>query len=191
MKIAVRALVAVMLSVVTTILIAWSAARWANASPSTRTIDRDGAIVDMGSFITMTLRRGALGPKGAYGEVWLITECGWPHRSLRSTTYLSIPKRSDGSPNWGGTLEDHSDWRQGLLLSAVRERQLVSAITLPVEPLWPGFAIDSVPVGCAVLLALSYPDLVRRLRKAQGRCRRCGYLLHNSPRCPECGSEPA
>jgi hypothetical protein len=62
---------------------------------------------------------------------------------------------------------------------------------LPMEPVWPGFALDTAMYGSLVFLLWSGPRLVRRrVRKRRGRCVGCGYDLKGNVWggvCPECG----
>ncbi len=61
---------------------------------------------------------------------------------------------------------------------------------LPLAPLWPGFAINTV-FYAAILWGLTLgPFTARRMiRHKRGRCIKCGYDLSHAPHegCPECG----
>jgi hypothetical protein len=64
---------------------------------------------------------------------------------------------------------------------------------LPVRPVWPGFAIDTVFYGCICFAALSARQAIRRrVRSIRGWCQGCGYDLSGISRpasvCPECGT---
>ena len=63
---------------------------------------------------------------------------------------------------------------------------------LPVRPLWPGFAINTIFYAAILWLLFAAPGLIRRrLRHFRGRCVHCGYDLRGQPadsnKCPECG----
>jgi hypothetical protein len=69
-----------------------------------------------------------------------------------------------------------------------------ATFVLPLQPIWSGLLLNvaawCVP-GAFVLLAWRGFGAARgyRRRRRQGRCSRCGYILHGAPRCPECGAE--
>jgi hypothetical protein len=61
---------------------------------------------------------------------------------------------------------------------------------LPVRPVWPGFAADTVLFAGVLLGAVSGYRWARgRRRVGRGCCRVCGYDLAGAPSrvCPECG----
>jgi hypothetical protein len=62
---------------------------------------------------------------------------------------------------------------------------------LPLQPVWPGFLIDTTVYGALWLAAIVLaPDRVRRLiRLRHGSCPACGYPVAagGTPGCPECG----
>lgn len=63
--------------------------------------------------------------------------------------------------------------------------------TLPLRPIWPGFAVNTVFYGTILwLLFLVAPRTLRRqIRRRRGRCLKCGYDLRGNldAGCPECG----
>jgi hypothetical protein len=60
---------------------------------------------------------------------------------------------------------------------------------LPLRPIWPGFAINTI-FYAAILAILFYgPGKVRRfVRVRRGRCPACAYPVGSSPVCTECGA---
>jgi hypothetical protein len=64
---------------------------------------------------------------------------------------------------------------------------------VPVQVLWPGFALDTAFYAAIAFTLLSAPPAIRRhRRRARGRCPACGYDLNGSTSavCPECGVTP-
>ena len=64
---------------------------------------------------------------------------------------------------------------------------------LPLRPLWPGFAINTVFYAVMLWLLFAAPSaLRRRWRIRRGLCPKCAYDLRGGPpdggACPECGS---
>ena len=64
---------------------------------------------------------------------------------------------------------------------------------LPLHPLWPGFAINTI-FYAVILLALCYAPVKLRsfVRDRRGMCPSCGYDLRHADHlvCPECGATP-
>ncbi len=59
---------------------------------------------------------------------------------------------------------------------------------LPLRPIWPGFAINSVGLGCAIwAAAAAWRFCRRRLRLARGLCPACAYPMGIAAVCSECG----
>ena len=61
---------------------------------------------------------------------------------------------------------------------------------LPLRPIWPGFAINTIFYAVIVWLLFSFPFTLRRTRRIKcGLCLKCGYDLRgsDSQACPECG----
>ena len=62
---------------------------------------------------------------------------------------------------------------------------------LPLRPIWPGFAINTVFYASILWLFTLGPFTARRMiRRKRGLCTKCGYDLRNveHEKCPECGA---
>ena len=63
---------------------------------------------------------------------------------------------------------------------------------LPLRPLWPGFAINTIFYAAVLWVLFAVPVKVRRWRRIKrGHCASCGYSLRGTPhveKCPECGA---
>jgi hypothetical protein len=71
-----------------------------------------------------------------------------------------------------------------------------SGRTLPLRPVWLGFAADTLFFAVVAWLLISVPVVLRRVSRAgRGVCPACGYPPGESAVCPECGTprtkEPA
>ena len=61
---------------------------------------------------------------------------------------------------------------------------------LPMMPIWPGFAINTIFYGAILWLLILGPFALRRyIRHKHGCCIKCGYDLRGADHeaCPECG----
>ncbi len=59
---------------------------------------------------------------------------------------------------------------------------------LPIRPIWPGFAVNTLLYATVLWLLICGPFLLRRfIRVKCGRCVKCGYLVGESAVCTECG----
>ena len=64
----------------------------------------------------------------------------------------------------------------------------VSGSTLPFNPIWPGFAINTFFYAAVLWLLICGPFTLRRyIRMQRGRCVKCGYPMGESAVCSECG----
>jgi hypothetical protein len=81
-----------------------------------------------------------------------------------------------------------------------RTRVLISGVGskgyVPVRPILPGFALNTLFYATFLFTLFSTPPAIRRhLRRRRNHCPTCNYNLHNlpTPTCPECGpaSSPA
>ncbi len=63
---------------------------------------------------------------------------------------------------------------------------------LPLRPIWPGFAINTVFYAAILWLFMFGVFTTRRvIRRKRGHCIKCGYDLRGAEHevCPECGHE--
>jgi len=60
---------------------------------------------------------------------------------------------------------------------------------LPMCPIWPGFAINTIFYAVILWVLFAFPFALRRWRRIKrGLCARCGYPLGTSAVCSECGT---
>ena len=60
---------------------------------------------------------------------------------------------------------------------------------LPLQPLWPGFAINTVFYAGVLWIVFCGPFALRQLiRRRRGQCARCAYPIGSSAVCTECGA---
>lgn len=104
---------------------------------------------------------------------------GFPMLSMRGV----IPPASESIPLLQAGLD------AGQLSSGARTLLSGTAGLLPIEPLMPGFIVNSL--GYAVIVCITARLFIsqrRRLRLRRGRCPQCGYELESLGLCPECGA---
>jgi hypothetical protein len=63
------------------------------------------------------------------------------------------------------------------------------SVTLPLHPIWPGFAINTLFYALGFWLLFTAPFALRRRRRVKrGLCPACAYPVGDSEVCTECGS---
>ena len=70
-------------------------------------------------------------------------------------------------------------------------RDFFDARALPLRPIWPGFAINTIFYATILWLLIPGPFVLRRyIRRKRGLCVACGYDLRHAEHdaCPECGA---
>ena len=123
-------------------------------------------------------------------------DAGWSVRSMTWCQTMVLPEAS-------GSLDGRWDaptngWRNGLSTSyvwpLVHDELKGPALwrRLPLAPIWPGFAINTLFYAALLWLGFCGPFALRRqIRRKHGRCVKCGYDLRGAPGtdagCPECG----
>lgn len=82
--------------------------------------------------------------------------------------------------------EEHYTWAVSLPASRVK--------TLPLLPIWPGFAINTIFYAAIAWTLWRIPlHLRRHRRRTRGLCVKCAYSragLSPAAPCPECGHAP-
>ena len=100
---------------------------------------------------------------------------GWPARAMSGETWEAwVPGQR---PQWSN-----------------RQAMFVGEGLLPLRPIWPGFAVNTLFYAAILWLLIPGPFALRRLvRQRRGLCLACGYdLCHGEHEaCPECGVNPA
>jgi hypothetical protein len=96
-------------------------------------------------------------------------DAGWPLRAL------SCGRHEEGLP-----LELDFAYRLGLKGKDP---------SLPIRPIWPGFAINTLFYGGILWLLFAAPVALRRWRRVRrGLCPACAYPVGESAVCTECGA---
>jgi hypothetical protein len=121
-------------------------------------------------------------------------DAGWPRTALGSITrgdVFSVPAKQDGMPgsfdytmSHSGALEIPRFWASGWSSGKPPE-----PVVLPLQPR-PGLLLNTIFYGLLWAVVLLAPGAIRRrIRRARGRCPKCGYSLRGQPApgCPECG----
>lgn len=121
-------------------------------------------------------------PVPSRGQVASWIGSGWP---LRALGYRSI-KNSTGS---GGL-----SFPGGMVIRQASNptgTTSISAIVLPMRPVWPGFLIDTASFASFWLtIRVAVSGVRRGLRRRRGACVFCGYdrrSISSKQPCPECG----
>ena len=127
-----------------------------------------------------TMGRGVVSPTGSGPMPPVLVEDarGWPLRSLSSSFQLRYTPGITTSGIEG--IRVHSATRPGLRWLKPR--------VLPIHPIWPGFAFNTMFYAGVSWLLICGPFALRRLiRVKRGRCPTCAYPMGQSDVCSECG----
>ncbi len=122
--------------------------------------------------------------KGIYKE-WRV---GWPLPCLARHTWLSFGKNIPSGYGFTSGQEERGVvvLPESGMFAGLRDRRL------PIEPVWPGFAINTIFYVALLWMLWLSPFVVRRfIRRKRGACIKCGYDLRGAEHevCPECGVE--
>ncbi len=106
-----------------------------------------------------------------------IYRAGWPFRSM-------VGDERRGPAPLGGS-------EQSRIVSFGPQWSNRGLRSLPLHPIWPGFAINTIFYAAILWLLTFGPFTVRRMiRRKRGHCIKCGYDLGHADHraCPECGA---
>ncbi len=63
-----------------------------------------------------------------------------------------------------------------------------AGLMVPIRPVWPGFALNTLFYAALLWLLIPGPFVLRRfLRVRRGLCPKCAYPMGESAVCTECG----
>lgn len=126
----------------------------------------------------------------------LLTECIPAQPEARSCDELA-----SGWPllalygNWtsgDGTGDQRIIEHYGVLVLPEIVASFAESSTLPLKPIWPGFAFNTLLYAAMMWLLFFAPFTVRRyFRVKRGRCAKCAYPVGVSNVCTECGAPVA
>ncbi len=121
-------------------------------------------------------------PSARFPKIEMVIEeaRGWPLLSLKYEKY------------WHGGVPYPADWGIELWRHRSAAWSSFAVVALPLRPIWPGFAINTIFYAAVLgLLALGPFTARRMIRRKRGHCIKCGYDLRNvdHEKCPECGNE--
>ena len=122
-------------------------------------------------------------------EGWSVdfNNAGLPFRALRAIelmyTYGSTQIVND---------PPHGIWQAGFKppTSFVEWSDAMRLEKLPIRPVWPGFAINTLFYAAILWLLFAFPFTLRRWRRIKrGLCPKCAYPVGTSDVCTECGEK--
>ena len=124
-------------------------------------------------------------------QEWVLSS-GWPFRSMFIERHRILPRE----PCYGLWKVSVSQWTwdDGWPIPAWMpgsERGQLGVSGLPLKPIWPGFAINTVFYAGVLWLLFAAPFALRRRRRIKrGLCPKCAYDLRGctGDACPECGA---
>ena len=139
---------------------------------------RSGVGVDFESIAAVAVRPDHNELEDVYGIA--IYKAGWPYHSLgaeRRMAFTSMIYEWQQGYEWQGSI--NLRW-----LRSHNERPL------PLKPIWPGFAINTIFYATLLWLLVRGSVALRRfLRVRRGLCPKCAYPMGESSVCTECGCE--
>ncbi|MCH8824253.1 MAG: hypothetical protein IH984_12210 [Planctomycetes bacterium] len=121
----------------------------------------------------------------------VVEASGWPALALRGR-FIVVWRKKTGSSKYEPIIERE---RTGILIlpsKNVDHEMLATWRLIPLSPMWPGFAINTIIYAVILWILWSSPFAARRMiRRKRGHCIKCGYDLRNveHEKCPECGYE--
>ncbi len=122
-----------------------------------------------------------------------VQRAGWPVLALECDG-VSLPcgpgtHTQTPTAEWHGALVIAEVQRPCLFAWMFGDPCLFAAHPIPMRPIWPGFAVNTLVYGAACWMVFAVPRGARRMvRRRRGRCVGCGYPVKGLERCPECGA---
>ena len=108
---------------------------------------------------------------------------GWPLLSMRFWTIIRLSTNPINV-----TSDDHGLLSLPIEATSPNGRRA----RVPLIPIWPGFAINTIFYAALLWVLFAVPVKVRRWRRIKrAQCASCGYSLRGTPhieKCPECGA---
>jgi len=110
-------------------------------------------------------------------QIWV----GWPMRSLYGALWSSFKDNNTGIAE---PIHVYSE----SLAAPWRGNHAGVRYVLPLTPLWPGFAVNTLFYAGVLWLLWATPFALRRIiRQRRGLCPACAYPIGTSRVCTECG----
>ncbi len=130
-------------------------------------------------------------PESSWSDDAAVESAGWPAVAMRTRYDVEWRRVAGLHP-----LQPSIRITEGILLTpkaaARRADLLYTTKALPLRPIWPGFAINTLFYAAILwLLTLGTFTARRMIRRKRGRCIKCGYDLRGTSGgevCPECGA---
>lgn len=115
-----------------------------------------------------------------------VLRTGWPLKALQWTNLIVMDLEKGESHETLGWGIDVPAWLEAYAEDSTGGMHMRRR--LPLEPVWPGFALNVAMFGGGLWLILRGRGAVRRhLRTKRGQCRECGYPIGSLQVCSECG----
>jgi hypothetical protein len=132
---------------------------------------------------------GAYGNRGRPSQL-VFWRAGIPCKSLSWRTLWEEPTGGGKSIAIAILPMSSIDWNGGLALSrASSNAKWPGPKRVPLRPIWPGFAINTVFYAAILWLLFAAPFAIRRRRRIKrGLCPACAYPVGDSAVCTECGT---
>jgi hypothetical protein len=112
---------------------------------------------------------------------------GWPMYAASTVGTLQHRWGTEPRPELGEQ-RYKPKWRLGIDLPQRWDGELYYR-ALPIEPIWPGFAINTLFYAAIPWLLFAAPGSMRRWRRIRrGLCAKCAYPVGTSDVCTECGA---
>lgn len=115
-------------------------------------------------------------------ESLAVFNVGWPLRSTQTGVHhVTDPPQRTTTPAISLT--------GGMTLWTNNGHGPLDRFALPLFPLWPGVALNTLVFATTLALLWHTPGAVRSFRRRRGgRCMKCGYDTTGLETCPECGT---